>query len=175
MEHSHGASDAPLLRCDGSVYDMYGGGTWKGHVWPGIVFVFWGLWWAMCAFRCHVREGSQFRSRAWWPGLCAIEPLLKIFGPPIGVLVELRLDHSEFLCVLLRSFDGWMVSLVMVNLWLLSSSKCYIFKGNTQALNYVYRNTDVKPAPGFICLEVHGTPFKVCRYCLHTVQVSLLR
>ncbi|CAL8468938.1 g8479 [Coccomyxa elongata] len=26
-----------------------------------------------------------------------MEPLLKVFGPPIGVLVELRLDHSEFL------------------------------------------------------------------------------
>ncbi|BDA43063.1 probable transmembrane protein 45B at N-terminal half [Coccomyxa sp. Obi] len=51
----------------------------------------------MRAFRCHVREGSHYKSRAWWPGLYAIEPLLKIFGPPIGILVELRLDHSEFL------------------------------------------------------------------------------
>lgn len=107
MDHSHGAPDAPLLRCDGSVYDMYGGGTWKGHVWPGVVFLFWGLWWAVRAFRCHVREGSHYRSKAWWPGMYAIEPLLKLFGPPIGVLVELRLDHSEFLCVL--SFDGCVV------------------------------------------------------------------
>ena len=94
---SHEDSDVTLFKCDGSKYDMYGGGTWKGHFWPGFIFLFWGFWWAMRAFRAHARDSSKYRSRAWWPGLYLIEPLLKIFGPPVGVLVELRFDHSEFL------------------------------------------------------------------------------
>lgn len=97
MDRSHQLVEEPLLKCDGSVYDMYGGGTWKGHVWPGIIILCWGLWWATNAFRAHFREGSNYKSRGWWRGLYAMEPLLKIIGPPIGILTELRLDHSEFL------------------------------------------------------------------------------
>lgn len=94
--------EQPALNCDGSVYQMYGGGTWKGHVLPGLVFFVWALWWTVQIYRAHllgIADGSGYRSRAWWPGLWHIEPLLKIFGPPLGILVELRLDHSEFLCV----------------------------------------------------------------------------
>jgi hypothetical protein len=100
--------EQPPLRCDGTVYDIQGGGTWKGHVWPGLIFVFWALWWAVQSFRAYLQgraDGSGYRSRAWWPGLYMLEPMLKIIGPPFGILIELRLDHTEFLCVLRLVFS----------------------------------------------------------------------
>ena len=87
---------------------MMGGGTWKGHSVPGVVFVCWALWWAFQAFRSFIRntymhsdviraETLSYESRAWWRGFWGIEPVLKVFGPPVGILAELRLDHDSFL------------------------------------------------------------------------------
>ena len=87
--------------CDGSEYEMSGGGTWKGHVYPGVVFVCWALWWAFQAFRSYrISKAKRIRYEStaiWWRAICGIEPVLKVVGPPIGVLVELRLDHDKFL------------------------------------------------------------------------------
>ena len=98
-------SNAPPMAghdCQGSEDMFIGDGTWKGHFWPGLVFTCWALWWAWQSFACYhrgKRDGSGYVSRAWWQGCWSLEPLLKILGPPIGVLVELRLDHDRFLCV----------------------------------------------------------------------------
>ena len=86
----------PLL-CDGEEFHMHQTGTWKGHFLPGLIFLAWGLWWAMRAFRMfHTSRlaGLQYQSRAWWSGCWCLEPILKIFGPPIGILIELWLDHD---------------------------------------------------------------------------------
>ena len=49
--------------------------------------------------------GKAFRSKPWYPCLCggrwlyAVEPFLKLLGPPIGISVELYFDsHSGFRC-----------------------------------------------------------------------------
>lgn len=89
--------------CDGSLHELSGGGTWKGHVYPGIVFMCWALWWAIQAFRSyHVTKarGVSYHSRGWWRDFSwtwGIEPVLKAIGPPIGVAVELWIDHDSFL------------------------------------------------------------------------------
>ena len=77
---------------------MGGGGTWKGHMVPGVVFVCWALWWASQAFRSYLRRerSISYESKAWWRGFWCIEPVLKVFAG-FGVLVELRLDHDSFL------------------------------------------------------------------------------
>lgn len=90
--------------CDGSPLSLHGGGTWGGHFVPGLIFVSWGLWWMYHTFRLHILHrtyGDSFASQGWYTGLtwwCRyLEPFLKVFGGPVGILVELRLDHSYFL------------------------------------------------------------------------------
>ena len=88
---------APLL-CNGTEFHMHQTGTWKGHFIPGVVFLGWGLWWAIRAFSTFHKSrlaGSPYQSRAWWSGCYFIEPILKILGPPIGILIELWLDHDQ--------------------------------------------------------------------------------
>ncbi len=90
---------SPLL-CDGTEFQMHQTGTWKGHFLPGLIFLSWGIWWTVRAFRSfHTSrlEGLQYYSRAWWSGCWSAEPLLKIFGPPIGILIELWLDHDQLM------------------------------------------------------------------------------
>ena len=88
---------APLV-CNGTEFHMHQTGTWKGHFSPGVVSLGWGLWWAVRAFRTFHKSrlaGCSYQSRAWWSGCYFIEPILKIFGPPIGILIELWLDHDQ--------------------------------------------------------------------------------
>ncbi len=87
----------PLL-CNGTEFHMHQTGTWKGHFIPGVIFLGWGLWWAVRAFRTFHKSrltGYRYQSKAWWTGCYSIEPMLKIFGPPVGILIELWLDHDQ--------------------------------------------------------------------------------
>ena len=90
--------------CNGTYLSLRGGGTFRGHLLPGLLFIFWGLWWTYHIFRSQLQRricGDSFLSQGWYPGLnrwtWALEPVLKVFGPPLGILVELRLDHPYFL------------------------------------------------------------------------------
>ncbi|KAK9813843.1 hypothetical protein WJX73_001440 [Symbiochloris irregularis] len=105
MTHTH--------ECDGTPMTLHGGGTWHGHVYPGIIFLGWGLWWTYHTFRLQLRSrqlgDAPFQSQPWYAAslrcLWAIEPVLKTFGAPFGILVELRLDHTSFLNLICRE-DG---------------------------------------------------------------------
>ena len=118
MEAMAAAAPAPLVLdrsletmehtqyCNGTALSLHGGGTWRGHFGPGVVFLVWGLWWAFHAARVHLRsrfsgQGS-YSSQAWYhaalPGwFWLAEPALKAFGSPFGILTELRFDHPHFL------------------------------------------------------------------------------
>ena len=116
MEHSS-APVMAALDCEGIEVENRPGGTFSGHMAPGAFLVLWALWWASQSFASYHRgkqDGSGYMSRAWWRGgkrdgsgyrrawwrgfWAPVEPLLKVLGPPVGVLVELRLDHDRFLC-----------------------------------------------------------------------------
>lgn len=80
------------------------GGTYKGHFIPGVVFLVWGLFWALHTCSRHQRAdvtGQSTEALGWYdvsvPWLRALEPVLKVFGTPLGILVELRLDHTKWL------------------------------------------------------------------------------
>ncbi|KAK9832242.1 hypothetical protein WJX74_003973 [Apatococcus lobatus] len=90
-----------LTQCDGSLLLKHGSGTWKGHFWPGLVFVIWGLWITYNSFQRYFqsrRTAETYTSRSWyrlsvWNGF---EPWLKFLGPFAGVWIELFGDHSEY-------------------------------------------------------------------------------
>ena len=92
--------------CYGDEYiPALSGGTYKGHFIPGMVFICWGLWWALQVSSRYQRAevmGQTAVALGWYdvsvPWLRTFEPLLKVFGPPLGILVELRLDHPKWLC-----------------------------------------------------------------------------
>eukprot|EP00884_Botryococcus_braunii_P009822 jgi/Botrbrau1/18841/Bobra.177_2s0006.1 len=74
-------------------------GSYKGHVWPGFIFIAWALHWWLSAVVISKKDRSHV-SRGWYPplirGLTFAESILKIFGPFLGLAMELRLDHSEW-------------------------------------------------------------------------------
>lgn len=87
-----------MYLCDGTVYPG-GGGSWIGHVFPGTVFVIWGLHWMLSIYRTYLNRPDSYRAKTWhklilldkdWP----IEALAKFFFPPIAMLAELYLAHQ---------------------------------------------------------------------------------
>lgn len=88
--------------CDGTMVG-HSGGSWKGHVWPGTIFILWALhWWGRAVHLSKTGKGHVARS--WYPGywrcIRVLEPVLKTFGPLFGLGMELRFDHTEWLYVL---------------------------------------------------------------------------
>ena len=93
--------------CHGDEYLVaLSGGTYKGHFIPAMIFLCWGLWWALQASSRHQRAvltGAPESTEAlgWYEFSCCwfrlTEPLLKAFGSPLGILMELRLDHPRWL------------------------------------------------------------------------------
>ncbi|KAL4520062.1 hypothetical protein Ndes2526B_g01391 [Nannochloris sp. 'desiccata'] len=106
MDHNgHSSHAINNLECDGSVAGMKGG-TWKGHVGPGILFIIWGSWWAYSVLsylvfssKHHRRPSQNYISKSWYPmpfrWLYYTEPILKIILPLFYVSVELYLDHPD--------------------------------------------------------------------------------
>lgn len=94
--------DMPTWRCDGET-NMWDGGSWVGHLLPGLAFLVWATHWMIGVF--HVYFESQVRnqpyhSRACYslPGLPAswrIEAVLKILAAPIAISAELYLAHCS--------------------------------------------------------------------------------
>ncbi|KAJ1451944.1 hypothetical protein M885DRAFT_569315 [Pelagophyceae sp. CCMP2097] len=81
-------------------------GTLEGHVLPGVLFVFWGLWWTLCLCRTRARHArdakypSFFKLGLIFPGISqprgrfrqaldAFEPALKVLLPVLGLFDEL--------------------------------------------------------------------------------------
>jgi hypothetical protein len=94
-------------RCNGTV-DLAMSGSWQGHIGPGLLFVFWGIWTVVGVFRRYIYSNTvkskgrvPYVSRAWQPvpfthSAKLFEPIVKLFGV-IGILVELRLDHDSYM------------------------------------------------------------------------------
>jgi hypothetical protein len=109
MEHG-GMAPTPILGepsshfghylCDGTMVG-HGGGSWKGHVWPGTIFILWALHWWGRAVHLSKKTGKGHVARSWYPGywrcIRVLEPALKTFGPLLGLGMELRFDHTEWL------------------------------------------------------------------------------
>ena len=81
--------------------NTFAGGSWQGHMYPGIIFAAWGLHTAASAFLKYHGNCDRYQAHAWyrsrgWP----VEPLLKV-AAALGPLVELRLDHDKYVCVTL--------------------------------------------------------------------------
>ena len=90
-----------LTLCDGSLLLKHGSGTWKGHFWPGFVFVAWGLWITYNSFQRYLgsrKTGDSYTSHSWYrlPLLSKFEPWLKFLGPWGGVFLEVYGDHSSY-------------------------------------------------------------------------------
>lgn len=121
MEHDHAAGVDPGMAmpmavqepaemrttCEGVVEDR-AFGSWKGHMLPGALFVFWGTWTAVHFFRAYLlaarsrgRHG-EYTARAWYevPSryLRLFEPVCKVLGPCFCILMELYLDHPAYRC-----------------------------------------------------------------------------
>lgn len=71
-----------------------------GHVYPGIVFILWGSWWAWNTVVLYLWRSPRrpYRGRAWYPlplrPLHYLEPALKLLVPLVAVNMELWLDHE---------------------------------------------------------------------------------
>jgi hypothetical protein len=85
--------------CDGQWY-WKKGGTLKGHVLPGMLFMLWGSWWAFHILRFYVlRGGRNFRGRSFWPApkIPVLEPLLRMVACSIGAAMEIWGDHDKYM------------------------------------------------------------------------------
>lgn len=63
---------------------LNGGGTWIGHVGPGLVFLLWGLWWTVNMFLANFRQsavGKLYCSSSYYPSPSrAINALFQALG-----------------------------------------------------------------------------------------------
>ncbi len=88
---------------------LNGGGTWIGHVGPGLVFVLWGLWWTVNMFLANFRQsvvGRLYCSGSYYPSpwrharsvrcFKHWEAVTMVWGPIFMVWLELRGDHTTY-------------------------------------------------------------------------------
>ena len=75
-------------------------------MYPGIVFIIWGSWWAYSSASFYLWRSARrpYRGATWYPlalrWLWYLEPVLKLLVPPVAVSMELWLDHVEgYRCV----------------------------------------------------------------------------
>lgn len=71
-----------------------------GHVYPGVIFILWGSWWAWNTVALYLWRSPRrpYRGRPWYPmplrALRYLEPALKLLVPLVAVNMELWLDHK---------------------------------------------------------------------------------
>ncbi|GIL88175.1 hypothetical protein Vretimale_14091 [Volvox reticuliferus] len=94
MQHGHG-----IWQCDGEPF-MHEGGSWFGHLGPGIVMFIWGLHWSQGAFRNYFisrrSKGQEYRAQTTytlWRFPAVSESVCKTFLPMIVMSVELYFAH----------------------------------------------------------------------------------
>jgi hypothetical protein len=92
--------DHPNWYCDGTP-NLFPGGNWLGHVFPGTLFILWASHWLL-GFVRHYHEGLQgglpFVSKSchrvlWFPERWPIEPTVKAALPALNIVLELWLAH----------------------------------------------------------------------------------
>lgn len=94
---------SPNWSCDGGP-NISRQGNWKGHVFPGIIFLFWSTHWLMAwvrkAHECRIRNGVVYQATATLrpfgllPERWRLEAFIKTFFPPFYILLELWLAHE---------------------------------------------------------------------------------
>ncbi|KAL4448193.1 hypothetical protein ABPG75_005412 [Micractinium tetrahymenae] len=97
---AHGAHDANVMQllCDGT-HAEGAHGSWKGHVYPGVVFILWGSWWAWNTAALYLWRSPRrpYSGRPWYPmplrALRFLEPALKLLVPLVAMNMELWADH----------------------------------------------------------------------------------
>ena len=87
------------------------GGTWIGHVGPGLLFLLWGLWWTVNIFLAHLRQSghalrkpfscSSYYPSPWIQGRLFgwtrhWEAVTLTWGPLFMVWLELKGDHQAY-------------------------------------------------------------------------------
>lgn len=119
---AHPAEPAAMReRCDGTL-DPGGYGSWQGHMLPGLIFVIWGTWMAYGAFKLYLASSvvssgpkgravrKPYTARVWhkapWRSAALLEPIFKLVLVCLGLLTELRLDHSEYVYVACQPHKG---------------------------------------------------------------------
>ncbi|GLC44826.1 hypothetical protein PLESTB_001209800 [Pleodorina starrii] len=92
--HGHG-----IWKCDGEPW-MKEGGSWIGHIAPGVVMMVWGLHWLQGAFRNYFNslrhKGQEFHAQTTytlWRFPATSEGVCKAFLPMVAVSVELYFAH----------------------------------------------------------------------------------
>jgi hypothetical protein len=87
----------------------------QGHIGPGLLLVFWGLCTTIGVLQRYMltvqhkgKSRTSYMSRAWHPlpflpTPLLIEPMLKLCGGVIAMMVELRLDHDSYMYALTSS------------------------------------------------------------------------
>ncbi|GAX80041.1 hypothetical protein CEUSTIGMA_g7480.t1 [Chlamydomonas eustigma] len=92
--------DHPNWYCDGTP-NLFPGGNWLGHVFPGTLFILWASHWLL-GFVRHYHEGLQqglpYVSKAyyrvlWFPERWPMEPIVKASLPALNIMLELWLAH----------------------------------------------------------------------------------
>ncbi|KXZ43715.1 hypothetical protein GPECTOR_82g249 [Gonium pectorale] len=98
METSHGHGHG-IWMCDGEPL-MTEGGSWIGHVLPGVVFILWGLHWMQGIYRNYFNsrrlKGQEYRAQTthslWKLPPCS-ESVCKAFLPCLAISIELFFAH----------------------------------------------------------------------------------
>lgn len=88
---------------------LNGGGTWIGHVGPGLVFLLWSVWWTVDMFLANFRHtaagkpycSNSYNTSRWRHGqslrwLKHCEAVGMVCGPAFMVWLELKGDHSAY-------------------------------------------------------------------------------
>lgn len=99
--------------CNGAIWHG-DGGSWIGHMLPGLIFLAWGAHTALASFTKYIIDPSSYHAASFWPFfgslllpmpsrtagtlLDLLEPALKVIGPPIAMLFELWLGHPQYRC-----------------------------------------------------------------------------
>ena len=94
---------------DCGIVHSNGGGTWIGHVGPGLVFLLWGLWWSANLLLTNFRQSAagipyccqSYYSLPWRHAQVPLwlkhrEALTMIWGPLVMVCIELKGDHLAY-------------------------------------------------------------------------------
>ena len=86
-----------------------GGGTWIGHVGPGLLFLLWGLWWTVNIFLSKFRQTASGKTQGCsgyypspWRHARSLrwvrhwEAITMVWGPFFMVWLELKGDHRSY-------------------------------------------------------------------------------
>lgn len=91
--------DHTEYECDGSRFTGTGG-SYIGHVFPGMVFVIWSTHWMLSIFKSYFARGPEnYRSRCWHKLFflekdIPLEPVVKVVFPLLAMVLELYLAHK---------------------------------------------------------------------------------